>query len=342
MAELWTELIDPVELTGFARDFMEEFELQNGTLARYLPNREVEDIFVEVTVGDSGLVPEANYRAYDAEPDPGAEPGGESIMLKLPAISQVIPVSEYTQLRSRNASDSTIRNHIVQTMRRVVRAIADRAERTRGVVIATGKATVNQRRFGFDDDFGRSAEMSVTVVGGLWTDAATDRLEQLHDAVEAYTVHNGRPPGSILMTRTVFGLLGQGNQFRVQLNNGASRPMAADDLRGLLVADDLPPIDLYSRRTASGVILPADSFWLMPEPVDPNDEDGSPYGATTWGRTLTSTLPDWGIGEAEQPGIVVGVSRNNGIPAIAKVEGDSISLPTAANADLAMRNKVTA
>lgn len=342
MAELWTELIDPVELTGFARDYMEEYELSTGTLARYLPNREVDDIFVEVQVGDSGLVPEANYRAYDAEPDVGTEPGGESIQLRLPAISQVTPISEYAQLRNRRASDTVLRNHALRTMRRTVRAIADRAERTRGVVIATGKATVDQRRFGFDDDFGRSAEMSISVSGGFWTDAASDRLQQIHDAVDAYTTHNGRPPGSILTTGTAFGLLGKGNQFRVQLNNGASRPQTADDIRGALVADDLPPLDIYNRRTASGVVLPTDSFWLMPAPVDPNDEDGSEYGATTWGRTLTSELPDWGIEESEQPGIVVGLTRHNGIPAIAKVEGDAISLPTAANADLAMRVKVIA
>jgi hypothetical protein len=339
MAELWTDIIDPVELSGYARDYMEEYELQNGTLARYLPNRQVADIAVELVVGDSGLVPEARYRAYDAAPEIGTEPGGESIMLKLPAISQTIPVSEYTQLRVRNASDDAIRNQILRTMRRVVRAIADRAERTRGIVIATGAATVNQKNFGFNDDFGRSAEMNVEA-DDLWSVAASDRLEFLHDVVEAYTVHNGRPPGSILLDRTVFGSLGRGDQFRVQLNNGASRPMAADDVRQILVADDLPPLDLYSRRTASGAVLPSDSLWLMPAPVDPNDEDGSEYGATTWGQTLTSTLPDWGIEDSEQPGIVVGVTRHNGIPAIAEVQGDSISLPTAANADLAMRVKV--
>lgn len=339
MAELWTEIIDPVELSGYARDYMEEYELQNGTLARYLPNRQVADTAVELVVGDSGLVPEARYRAYDAAPEVGTEPGGESIMLKLPAISQTIPVSEYTQLRVRNASDATIRNHIMRTMRRVVRAIADRAERTRGVVIDTGKATVNQRNFGFDDDFGRDTEMSITL-GTLWSNTSADRLQQLHDVVDVYTQFNGRPPGAILFGSTQFGALGRGDQFRVQLNNGASRPMAAEDIRGMLISDDLPPVDMYSRRTASGLVLPSDSIYLMPAPTDPNNEDGSEYGATTWGQTLTSTLPDWGIEESEQPGVVVGVTRHNGVPAIAEVVGDSISLPTAANANLAMKVKV--
>src|SRR4051812_30087150 len=122
MAELWTEIIDPIELTGYAREEAEAYELQSGTLARYLPNRYVADISVEVTQDDNGLVPEARYRAYDAAPEVGTEPGGESFMIKLPAISQTILVSEYTQLRVRNASDPAIRNYVMRTMRRVVRA----------------------------------------------------------------------------------------------------------------------------------------------------------------------------------------------------------------------------
>lgn len=337
--ELWTDLIDPIELTGFARDDAEAFELQSGTLARYLPNRYVADIAVEVRQEDNGLVPEARYRAYDAEPEIGTEEGGRSLMLKLPAISQKIPVSEYRQLRSRNADDSVIRDHIKRTTRRVVRAIADRAERTRGIVINTGKATVDQKNFGFDDDFGRSAEMSFTA-SALWSVTATDRLQQLHDWVELYEAFNKRPVGAILMGRTPFGALGRGDQFRVQLNNGASRPIPANEIRQTIVADDLPPIDLYNRQTAGGLILPADAIFFMPEPVDPNDENGSPYGATTWGQTLAASEPEWGIEPTEQPGIVVAAFKAQTIPQIAEVQGDSISLPTAANPDYAMRVKV--
>lgn len=337
--ELWTELIDPVELTGYAREEAEAYELASGTLARYLPNRYVADISVEVRQEDNGLVPEARYRAYDAEPEIGTEPGGDSFILKLPAISQKTPVSEYRQLRARGASDDVIRNHIIRTVRRTARAIADRAERTRGVVINTGAATVNQKNFGFNDDFGRSPEASFTA-DALWSLTGTDRLEQLHEWVEFYTQLNKRAPGAILMTRTPFGAMARGDQFRIQLNNGASRPMPADEVRQTLISDDLPPIDLYDRQTASGHVLATDSIWLMPAPVDPNDEDGSPYGATTWGQTLAAGEPEWEIPDTEQPGIVTAVFKAKTVPQVAEVQGDSISLPTAANPDYAMRIKV--
>jgi hypothetical protein len=337
--DLWTDLIDPVELSGFAREEAEAWELQWGTLARYLPNRFVPDIHVEVKQTDNGLVPEARYRAFDAEPEIGSEEGGSSLMLKLPAISQKIPVSEYRQLRARNASDEVIRDHIKRTTRRVARAIADRAERARGIVINTGKATADQKNFGFDDDFGRSTDASFTA-SALWSVTATDRLQQLHDWVELYEQLNKRAVGSILMTRAPFGALARGDQFRVQLNNGASRPLPADEIRQTILSDDLPPIDLYNRQTASGAVLPADAIFLMPAPVDPNDEDGSPYGATTWGQTLAASEPEWGIEPTEQPGIVVAAFKAKTIPQIAEVQGDSISLPTAANPDYAMRIKV--
>lgn len=339
MAELWTDIIDPVELTGYAREWLEEFELANGTLARYLPNRNVADIAIEFEVGENGLVPEARYRAFDAAPEVGTEPGGGSRMVKLPAISQVIPVSEYAQLRTRNATDAVLRTHILRTMRRVVRAIADRSEKTRGVVINTGKATVDQRNFGFDDNFGRDADMSITA-GSLWSTGSVDRITALLTWIQAYIDMNGRRPGAILMGDTVLAATTSGDQFRTVLVGGATRPALVEDVKSVLTSAGIPPIDLYSRSTYSGLVLPADSLFLLPAPGDPNDEDGSELGGTAWGQTLTSTLPDWGIAEEEQPGIVVGVTRNNGIPAIAEVAGDSISLPFLANANLAMKVKV--
>lgn len=336
---LWTDIIEPAELTGYARAEQALYEDQNGTLARYLPNREVPDIAVSFIAGANGLVEEARYRAYDAEPEVGSGQGGEEVMIKLPAISQTRPVGEYHQLRIRNASDEVIRNHILRTMRGVVRAISDRSERTRGVVLSTGRATVTQSNFRMDDNFGRDAAMSVTAPF-LWSDTTVDRLSYLLTLQDAYIAENGVPPGSILMGNTVFASLAAGSQFRTQLNNGASRPALSEDVRQFVQSAGLAPIDLYRRQTKAGLVLPADSLMLLPAPVDPDSEDGTELGATFWGQTLTSTLPEYEIADSEQPGIVVGVYRESKVPAIAEVIGDSISLPVLANANLSMKAKV--
>ena len=103
---LWTDIITPAELTGYARESLADMELQRGTLAKYLPNRHVLDTAVRFVVGGSGLVEEARYRAFDAEPEIGRQQGGKRVSIEMPAVSQKIPVSEYRQLRARNASES--------------------------------------------------------------------------------------------------------------------------------------------------------------------------------------------------------------------------------------------
>jgi hypothetical protein len=37
---LWTDIIDPETLTGYARASMNAYEARKGTLARWLPNRQ--------------------------------------------------------------------------------------------------------------------------------------------------------------------------------------------------------------------------------------------------------------------------------------------------------------
>src|SRR5688500_12768063 len=96
---LWTDIIDPATLTGYARAALADFELRHGTLARYLPNREVGDIVVRFVKGQFGLIPVAKFRAYDAEPEIGARRPGKREIIELPALGQNIPVSEYEQLR---------------------------------------------------------------------------------------------------------------------------------------------------------------------------------------------------------------------------------------------------
>lgn len=336
---LWTEVIDPNELSGYARAEQAIYEAESGSLARYLPNREVEDIAVSFVVGSNGLVEEARYRAYDTEPEIGRGEGGEEVMLKLPAISRKEIVTEYQQLRTRGVDDERFREPILRAMRRTVRAIVDRSERTRGIVLSTGKATVTQSNFKMNDDFGRDASMSV-VAGTLWSDLTADRIAYLQTLQDAYIAKNGVAPGSILMDNTVFAALAAGSQFRTQLNNGASRPALAEDVRQFLLSADLPPIDIYKRSTKAGKVLPTDSLMLLPAPVATDAPDDTELGATFWGQTLTSTLPEYEIAADEQPGIVVAAHRGDRVPAIAEVEGDSISLPVLANANLSMKAKV--
>lgn len=333
---LWTDVIDPATLTGYVRESLAAQEARKGSLAAFLPNRTVPDVVARFVAGSSGLVDEAQFRAYDAEPAIGKGEGGKRVTIELPALGQNIPVSEYQQLRTRNVSDEAMLGGILGTADRVVRAVSDRIERLRGTVLVTGKATI--AGFG-DDDFGRVGSHTVTA-SALWSTASVDRLADLQTWYDLYVETNGVEPGALVMSNRAFRALAAGSQFQTQLLNGVSRPATESDVRSVISGAGLPEIIKYDRRTSAGRVVPDDRILFLPAPVGSDDFGSTQLGATFWGQTLTSTLPEFGIEDSEQPGIVAGVYRNDKPPAIAEVISDAIALPVLANANLSLAAKV--
>lgn len=338
MSQLWTELIDPATLTGYVRASLEELESKD-TLAQFLPNKTVADLVVRMVVGQTGFVEEAKWRAYDAEPEIGKTKGGRRVNLELPAIGQNLPVSEYAQLRTRNASDDAILKEIKATARQVVRAVADAMERLRGIVLLTGKATIEQDNFSVDDDFGRDASHTATAAK-LWSDPTSDPLADFESWGDTYETSNGVEAGAIVLSRRILRILANHPQFRTALATGGNRPATIAEVRATLEGQGLPTVIQYGRRTNSGLVLPADQLLMLPAPVAPNNPDGTQLGATFWGQTLTSQDSNWGIEDAEQPGIVAGTYRNPKPPMIAEVISDAIGMPVLANANLSFAAKV--
>ncbi len=334
---LWTDIIDPAELTRYVRRSLADYEASKGTLARWLPNTEVADIVVRFVAGSAGLVDVANFRAFDAEPEIGKGPAGKRVTLELPALGMNIPVSEYNQLRLRNADDGDqALLAITRTADIVARATSDAIERLRGIVLQTGKATITQNGAIFmDDDFGRAAGHTVTA-GTAWSTVSADALGNLTTWHDTYLDANGEPAGAILASTRVLRAMGALTQFGTQLSNGASRPATVTDVQATVQAAGLPPIYAYDRRVSVGgvstKVLSDDRLFLLPAPVDPNGE--SSLGATFWGQTLTSTDPNYNIASAEQPGLVVGAYRGEKPPMIAEVISDAVALPVLANANL--------
>lgn len=336
---LWTDLISPVELTAEARDAADTEEARNGSLARYLPSVEVDDIVINVFQTATGLVEEAQYRAYSAEPELAGAGEDAGFTINLPALGQKRLVTEYMQLRNRNAGDEAMRKAIVRNARAVAEAIVARMERQRAIALLTGKTTITGRRFNSEDDFGRATNHTQTAAK-LWSDPAVSRIDQLLGWTDIYSDTNGVEPERIVMSRRVFRSLGQGQEFATALANGGSRPATEEEIRGILSGAGLPEVEVYDRKTAAGPLLPNDTLLFLPEPGETRAEEGSALGASYWGRTLTSMSSDYEIAETEQPGIVVGVIRGESIPHNAYVESDAIGLPVLSNANLSLSAKV--
>jgi hypothetical protein len=342
---LWTDVITPAELTGYARESLATYEARKGTLARWLPNRDVPDVVARFVKGSSGLVEAAKFRAYDAEPEIGRRQTGKRVTLELPALGQNLPVTEYEQLRLRGGDigdDAALRT-ILATTDTVVKAVSDAIERMRGIVLATGKATIDQPNFKSDDDFGRPAAHQV-VAGSLWSSTSVSRLDFLQTLTDLYVEATGEQPGAIVLPTRVMRALAAGDEFQTQLLNGAARPATEQQVNDTVVGASLPPLFKYDRRVSvNGVttrVLPDDTLLMLPAPVETDAWEETDLGATFWGRTLTSTDGDWEIPDGDQPGIVAGVYKNPKPPMGVEVISDAIGLPVLANADRSIAAKV--
>ena len=338
---LWTDIIDPVEATGIARDEQYVIEQTKGaTLARYLPNVFVDSDHVKFWPGANGLVDVAAYRAFNAPPEIGKGQGIVAKTIDLPSIARNEPIDEMTQKELARLSDDRIKKSIEAAIRRNVQAISMRQELTRGICIEQGKVVVDTDNIWINDDFGRNAALTVTA-STLWSTASVDRITALLAWLETYkTYNNGDAPGRIVMGRTAWNAYAAGAQFATLLANGATRPGVQQEILQYTESAGLPPSEVYDRSGSVGgtttKVLSANKIYLLPEPVDPMDENGSLLGATYWGRTVSSGYESWGIEPDEQPGIVCGVFREESVGSSVEVQGDSIGEPVAVNANASM------
>lgn len=345
---LWTDIMDPVEATGIARDEQYVIEqAKGGTLARFLPNVFEASDHVKFYPSATGLVDAAKYRSFNAPPEIGKGGGLVAKTIDLPAISRNEPIDEMTQKELARLSDDRVRKSIESAIRRNVQAISMRQELSRGIAIDTGKVVVDQDNFAINDDFGRDASLTVAAgTGAWWNDPAVDRLTALQTWLDLYSgLNNGQYPGVIVFGgRAVYNAFAAGNQFKTLLAGGASRPPVKAEVTAYADAAGLPPLETYDRSVSvDGVltkVLNPKKIYFLPEPVAPDTEEGSLLGATYWGLTVSAGFESWGIEPDEQPGIVCGVFKDESVGSSVEVQGDSIGEPVLASPNASMAIQV--
>lgn len=330
-----TQYIEPATLTGYVRRGIED--AQAGSLARFLPNSSVMNTSVRFTVGDNGLVDEAEVRDFDAEPAPAGGYKSQRKTVDLVAISRRIPVAESEKLLARVGGDTAVRNLILSTTNVVVRAIADRVEKLRGELIETGKVVINQGDFGLDNDFGRDADLSFTL-SQLVTDGTSDVLSALVDASNLIAEKTGQAPGTALTSRKVIAAFLRHGQFAPKVASGATRPATLADVNAVLADTGLPTLEAYDKRTKAGRVLSEDKLFLLPAAGDVNGE--SELGGSIWGITESSFKPEFGLADSTIPGAVAAVWDKEGTAGSTIVDADSTFMPILKNANLSAAIKV--
>lgn len=344
---LWTDVIDPATLTGYARASLAEYEARKGTLAVFLPNRTVPDIVARFVAGSNGLLDVAEYRAYDAETPIGGVQGGKRVTIELPPLGLKVRVSEYDQLRARNAaSDENVLTSVQRATDRVVQAVADRIELARGSVLSTGKATIDENDFEAEADYGRSSAMNVTAAT-LWGAGGATPLANLQTWRDVYVDENGDQPGVLAMSTKGFNALQAAPEFRALAATTAGTPniVTRDYVQQVLTSFGIPPIFLYDRKVrvngATVRVLPENKAFYLPAPVGTEDAEGTDLGGTFWGTTLEASEPNYGIEDSEQPGIVAGTYKDDE-PLGVWVRSAAIGLPVLANANLSLAATILA
>ncbi len=348
-SDMWTELIEPVALTGYARGRLEDQErLRNGSLTRWLPNETLQDIYARFTVGQTGLQPVAEYRSYDAETPLGSLPGTQRVTIELPPLGMKMRVSEYDQLRSRgNLTNVLLRPSVERITERLVDAISDRLEYERGYAIENAALAIDDETgFKQTGDWGRAAEHEVAATDGggeFWDDEDADTIENLIAWQEQYIATNGYGPGAILTSTRVFTAMQRHSSLRALAATlaGAPQIITQEAVNTVLRGYGLPPVTVYDRQvnlrgTVTKVLSPENLYFL---PAPGGEVGGVNLGATYWGTTLESGEPEYNIEELDRPGIVAGVWKTRD-PIAVWVHASAIGLAVLGDANLSLKAQV--
>lgn len=345
MSALWTDVIEPAELTGYARQTQEDYEAAKGSLSRFLPNSPTDDIVAKYTVGGGGLTEAAEYRAYDSEVSIGDSTGGERKTLELPPVGRKFRNSEYDQLRARgDVRDEAVKPTILKYAAKAARAISDRVELLRGQAIDTAGVSINENGFIATTSFGRRADFNVTAAN-LWGAANADPIADIQLWNKAYIDENGEGAAVLLTSTKVLTAALSSEKVRALFASGAIVPpiVTRADLNAKLATFDLPQIEVFDRRvkvgTATVRTTPEDKAYLLPAATDPNTPDGTDLGATFWGTTLEASEPEYSIASEDRPGIAVGAYKSHD-PIGVWVHGAAIALPVLVNPNLSLAAKV--
>lgn len=325
---LWTDIIQPVNVTEFARTAAAGLDQQGGTLSDIFPNVEVDDVTYSWEVGEV-LSELAEYRSFDAEAAIGKSAGRGRKTAELAPVSLKKRLKEYDQYRLRGAnSPETLERAGERMAGELAAAHVNRAALLRGSSLVTGRLSINEGGFVQDVDFGRRADFTKTV-GTLWSAADADPVQDLEAWLTEFSnANNGVTPDRLIVSRRVQGhikarMIAAGYFGRTEAVN-VTNSMVNDQM----VDRGLPEVTVNERQAAGRRVIPDNVVVLA-------SSQGA--GGTVSGTTIEAADPRYGLSEAgiEVPGLVVGAYREED-PQVVWMRSNAVSLPILANPDLTL------
>ncbi len=324
---LWTDVIQPVNVTAFARTAVEGLDQQGGTLSNLFPNVNPGGTTYSWTIGET-LDEVAEYRSFDAESAFGRSKGRGRKTTELLPVSLKKRLSEYDQYIHAGANaPETLVSASERIAGELAAAHVNRAALLRGASLVSGRLTIDEGGVVVDVDFGRRADFNKTA-GVLWSADGSDPIADLEAWLAEYEEANGRTPTDLITSRRVVGqvrarLIAAGYFGLTEAVN-----VTTDMINTQLVDRGLPSITINERRAAGQRVIPDDRVILA-------SSEGA--GGTVWGSTIEASDPRYGLaaGGLEVPGLVVGAYRDED-PQVAYIRSNALALPVLSNPDLSL------
>lgn len=325
---LWTDLIDPAELTGFSREAASQFDATPGTLSDVFPSINTSDVSFRWTVNEK-VQDVASFRSFDAESKIGAAAGLERKVADLAPISLKKRFGEYDQLvRSGQNSPESVQAAADRLASEVAQSVVRRLIQARGEALVTGGLAINEDGVVANVDFGRRPDHTVDAADA-WDSAGSDPIEDLEEWRQAYVDNTGQEPTGIKASPRIVAALQRNENVRAYLGTTAPALLDRATVNSILVGYGLPPIEVVNTRVAGLPVLDGDYLVFT--------ADGA--GATVYGTTLEASDPRYRLSDSAIPGLVVGAYAEDD-PSIKWIRANAVALPILGNPDLTFAARV--
>jgi hypothetical protein len=334
-----TDYIEPSVLTGYARAALDDLEVNQFTLSRFLPSRTLDDLSYRLAAGGQGLTDAATFRSYDTPAPIGGRPPLSDITGDLPPLSRKVRLGEYDKLRLRGNTNAVV-NAVYADATRMARAIAARVELARADALVNGTVTIAENNLQITVNFQRNPGNTV-LAAPLWGGVNPTPLTNLVAWHGAYLANSGGfEPGAIVTSTQVIRTLQQSAEVINAITGAAAgrTRVTQAELNGLLESEGLPRLEANDAQVsvngAAARLIPANRLLMLPAAGPFRDPDGSVLGGTLWGITAEAQEPEYDLAGSEA-GIVAG-SYGTKDPVALWTKAAAIALPVLANPDLSL------
>lgn len=337
-----TDLIDPVELSLFARELVlptEDRPDNQFQLGNWFPATLVESIEYEWNAGSTRTYTNAlPFRTWSTEAPVVTRPGTARKSGEIPPISGKAPITELDKIRAREATRATpqvaeaVQDIVFGSVGRLVKGVQNRLEIAYADSLVTGAFSLSENGLDLDVSWGRDAARSDTVANAWSTPGSATPIADEQAVVE--TMIDGEGLGSedlvAIMNRTTWNTFVNADQVRNSFNTVRALPFVPEgDVNELRRSLELPEAVVYnaSTNTVDGTtrkVIPDGIVVYVPRNVQ--------VGGTLWGVPASADEPGLQFDLNQRPGPVAYTMRELD-PVLHWVMLDAIVMPVLAYPD---------